>query len=193
MVVTHIREKCPLLAHERKPRTSTTPDRAHSIPKPPIPHDSILQKLQPSVNNCLCVKVKTEKSSKAVSSSVQCACSHHQFTIQCYWKRRGSRSCRSSPRACILWIAYVRVKWFPTDCALALPLSRSVPHTRTSFESSRAELCETCLCGLHNKTSFVFTQTLPSASVAISAYYKRICSFCHRKAFKYEQSQVGAP
>lgn len=137
MVVTHIREKCPLLAHERKPRTSATPDRAHSIPKPPIPHDNILQKLQPSVNNCLCVKVKTEKSSKAMSGSVQCACSHHQFTIQCYWGRRGSRSCRSSPRACILWIAYVRVKWFPTDCALALPLSRSlarsVPHTRTSF------------------------------------------------------------
>lgn len=40
-------------------------------------------KLQPSVHNCLCIKVKTEKSSKAwLSGSVQCACSHHQFTIQ---------------------------------------------------------------------------------------------------------------
>lgn len=138
MLVTHIREKCPLLAHERK-----TPNQRYSGPGSlhPETSNSTRQhpaKLQPSVNNCLCIQVKTEKkSSTAMSGSVQCACSHNQFTIQCYWGRRGSRSCRSSPRASVLWIAYVRVKWFPTDCALALPLSRSlarrVSHTRTSF------------------------------------------------------------
>ncbi len=110
---------------------SQHPETSNSTRQHPPKTSTFSQQLSVRVR-----KVKTEKSSKAVSSSVQCACSHHQFTIQCYWKRRGSRSCRSSPRACILWIAYVRVKWFPTDCALAPPLSllaRSVPHTRTSF------------------------------------------------------------
>jgi len=186
MVVTHIREKCPLLAHERK-----TPNQRYSWPgsQHPETFNSTRQhppKLQPSVNNCLCIQVKREKkkSSTAMSGSVQSAFSHHQFTIQCYWGRRGSRSCRSSPRASILWIAYVRVKWFPTDCALALPcLARSLAESLIQehhFESSRAELCETCLCGLHNKTSFVFTQTLPSPSVAMSAYCKRQGFLCNK-------------
>lgn len=82
---------------------------------------------------------------------------------------------------------------------IALSLSPSLAHSLAQsliqehhFELSKAELCETCFCGLHNKTSFVFTQTLPSASVATSACNKRICLFCHRNASKYEQPQAGA-
>lgn len=158
-----------------------TPNQRYSGPDSQHPETSNSTrqhppKLQPSVHNCLCVKVKTEKSSKAMSGSVQCACSRHQFGIESYRGRRGSRSCRSSPRASILWKAYVRVKWFPTDCALALPLSCSLAQSLTQehhFESSRAELWDVLVWTPHNKTSFVFTQTLTSASVAISAYYKR--------------------
>lgn len=171
MVVTHIREKCPLLAHERK-----TPNQRYSGQgsQHPETFNSTRQhppKLQPSVNNCLCIQVKTEKifhgyvrycPVRVLSSSV-----HHsvlrtpglallpQLTARVY----------SVDSLCESEVISDRLRSRSPPLSLARSLAEFLIQEHP-FESSRAELCETCLCGLHNNTSFVFTQTLPSPSVA---------------------------
>lgn len=129
-------------------------------------------KLQPSVHNCLCIKVKTEKSSKAwLSGSVQCACSHHQFTIQLALLPQLNARFYTVDSLCESEVISDRLRSRSPPLSLARSLSPLIQEHH--FESSRAELFKTCLCGLHNKTLFVFTQTLPCPSVAMSAYCKR--------------------
>lgn len=146
-------------------------------------------KLQPSVHNCLCIKVKTEKSSKAwLSGSVQCACSLHQFTIQLALLPQLNARVYTVDSLCESEVISDRLRSRSPPLSLARSLSPSYKNIILN-RRGRSFIRRACVDSTTKPYSYLpkhyQVPVLPCPRIVSDQAW-----FCHKNANKYEQSQV---